>query len=95
MKGWLGLVCALASAGCATAPPPAGTLVDGARFARAVAPGVTTREQLLATLGKTKAVVFDSGYEAWLYQAPADGERLVEYVVLLGPDGVVKKARRR
>ena len=50
---------------------------------------------MLATLGPTKAVVFDSGYEAWLYMAPAGADRYTEFVVLLGPDGVVRKTRRR
>lgn len=89
-----GLLVLLMLAGCASAPPPVGTLVTGPRVAQAVVPGVSTRAQLLATLGKTKAVVFDSGYEAWLYQEPAGKDRFVEHVVLIGPDGVVSKVRR-
>lgn len=84
----------LTLAACASAPPPAGTLVSGQRIAQSVVPGVTTRAQLLAALGKTKAVVFDSGYEAWLYEEAAGADRYVEHVVLLGPDGLVKKKRR-
>ena len=91
----IGLLLLLAVAGCATAPPPPGTLVAPARFAQAVVPGVTTKAQLLATLGATRAVVFDSGFESWVYMAPAGADRYTEFVVLLGPDGVVRKTRRR
>lgn len=85
----------LALGGCATAPPPPGAVVSPQRFAQAVVPGSTTKAQLVATLGSTKAVVFDSGYEAWLYQSPAGGDRYTEFVVLVGPDGIVRKTRRR
>ena len=89
-----GALLALAMAGCATAPRP-GARVAPERFAQAVAPGVTTKAQLVATLGSTRAVVFDSGYEAWLYQSPAGAGRYTELVVLVGPDGIVRKTRRR
>lgn len=84
-----------ALAGCATAPPPLGTAVAEARFASAVVPGQTTRAQMLAALGPTKFVHFDSGYEVWLYQAPADGGRFAEFVVLVDPAGIVARLRRR
>jgi hypothetical protein len=87
------LACALA--GCATAPAPAGTAVPAARLDAAVVPGQTTRAQMLAALGPTKFVHFDSGYEVWLYQSPADGGRFAEFVVLVDPAGMVRKTRRR
>jgi hypothetical protein len=87
------IACALA--GCATAPAPVGTAVPAARFDAAVVPGQTTRAQMLAALGPTKFVHFDSGYEVWLYQSPADGGRFAEFVVLVDPAGVVRKTRRR
>jgi hypothetical protein len=80
-------------AGCASAPLP-GTSVPQERAAQVV-PGRTTKAELLATLGKTRSVVFDSGYEAWLYEIPAAGGTYGEFVVLLDPHGVVKKTRRR
>jgi hypothetical protein len=80
-------------AGCASAPLP-GTSVPQERVAQVV-PGRTTKAELLATLGTTKSVVFDSGYEAWLYEIPAAGGAYSEFVVLLDPHGVVKKTRRR
>jgi hypothetical protein len=89
------VVCALLLAACASAPPPPGTVVTPARFAQAAVPGVTTKAELAAALGPTKSVVFDSGYEAWLYLSPAGADRYTEFVVLVGPDGVVRKTRRR
>jgi hypothetical protein len=81
-------------AGCASEPPLPGTAVQQDKLA-AVVPGVTTKAELLAMLGKTRSVVFDSGYEAWLYEIPAGGGRYAEFVVLLDPHGVVAKTRRR
>lgn len=84
-----------ALAGCVSAPPAPGTTVHEARFAAAAIPGASTRASLLAALGPTRKVVFDSGYEAWLYTVAAGGGRFTELVVLIGPDGVVRKTRRR
>jgi hypothetical protein len=78
-------------AGCAAQAPQPGTVVAADRFAQLVVPGRTTRAELLAAFGPTKSVVFDSGYETWLYAA-GSGEELV---VLLGRDGIVRKIRRR
>ncbi|NML62745.1 hypothetical protein HHL21_16990 [Massilia sp. RP-1-19] len=91
----LPVLCAVLLGACASAPPPPGTVVAPARFSQAVIAGVTTRAELLAALGNTKAIVFDSGYEAWLYLSPAGADRYTEFVVLVGPDGVVRKTRRR
>ncbi|HBI70042.1 hypothetical protein LK540_12225 [Massilia sp. IC2-278] len=88
----LALLAALA--GCATSPVPPGTQVPAERLAASVVPGTTTRAELLATLGATKTVVFDSGYEAWLYQSPAGNGRFTEFVILLNPQGVVAKTRQ-
>lgn len=89
------LPCLVLAAGCASAPPAPGTAVREAQFQQAVIPGKSTRAGLLATLGPTRTVAFGSGYEAWLYTVPAGGERFTELVVLLGPDGIVRKTRRR
>ncbi len=91
----LPILCALLLAGCASAPPPPGAVVDPGRFAQAAVPGVTTKAELAAALGATRSIVFDSGYQTWLYLTPAGAGRYTEFVVLLGPDGVVKKTRRR
>jgi len=88
-------LCASLLAGCATAPAPVGTAIPAARLDAAIVPGQTTRAQMLAALGPTKFVHFDSGYEVWLYQSPADGGKFAEFVVLVDPAGVVSKMRRR
>jgi hypothetical protein len=95
MKLTLLALCASLLAGCATAPAPVGTAIPAARLDAAVIPGQTTRAQMLAALGPTKFIHFDSGYEVWLYQSPADGGRFAEFVVLVDPAGVVSKTRRR
>jgi len=92
---FLGSVLALALYGCASTPAPMGASVPEAKLTAALVPGQTTRAQMLAALGPTKSVHFDSGYEVWLYQAPADGGRFAEFVVLVDPRGIVAKTRRR
>jgi hypothetical protein len=87
-------LCAVLLAGCATGPATDGAQLPAERLA-SVVPGRTTKAELLATFGKTKSVVFDSGYETWLYQSPAGGGRFAEFVVLIDPAGVVAKTRRR
>jgi hypothetical protein len=82
-------------AGCATQAPQPGTVVAADRFGQLVVPGRTTRAELLAAFGPTKSVVFDSGYETWLYSASAGGGRSEELVLLLDHDGIVRKLRRR
>jgi hypothetical protein len=95
MKICAPLLAAALLAGCATGPAPVGTQVAAERLAASVVPGRTTKAELLATFGRTKAVVFDSGYEAWLYQSPAGGGRFAEFVILIDPRGVVAKTRQR
>jgi hypothetical protein len=89
----LGLLGALA--GCASTPAPPGTQLPAERLARTVVPGHTTKAELLAAFGPTKHVAFDSGYEAWLYQSSAGGGKFSEFVILIDPQGVVRKTRQR
>jgi len=95
MKPTVPVLCAALLAGCVTAPAPIGTAIPAARLDAAIVPGQTTRAQMLAALGPTKFIHFDSGYEVWLYQSPADGGKFAEFVVLVDPAGVVSKTRRR
>jgi hypothetical protein len=88
-------LCAALLAGCAIGQPTPGTQVAAERLAASIVPGRTTRAELLASFGKTKSVVFDSGFEAWLYQSPAGGGRFSEFVVLIDPAGVVARTRQR
>lgn len=53
---------------------------------------------MLAALGKTTVIGFDSGFEVWVYQY-GEGDRKTpvknEYVVLFAPSGIVAKTRLR
>lgn len=84
---------ALLLAGCAAQPLAPGAQVSERSLRQGIVPGQTTKVQLLAGFGPTKSVVFDSGYETWLYHAPPDAGRYVEFVVLIDPRGVVAKTR--
>lgn len=86
---------ALLLAGCAGTAAPPGTQVVAGRLQQGVIAGTSTKAQLLAAFGPTRRLVFDSGYEAWVYQSPAGGGRFSEFVVLIDPTGVVAKTRVR
>ena len=88
-------LCAALLAGCATGQPTPGTQVAAERLGASIVPGRTTKAELLASFGKTRSVVFDSGFEVWLYQSAAGGGRYAEFVVLIAPSGVVAKTRQR
>ena len=90
-----GLALALLLTACAGAPAPPGAQADEARLAAATVPGQATKASVLAALGATRSIAFDSGYEVWLYQAPKGGTLFSEYVVLFDPKGVVSKVRQR
>jgi lipoprotein-anchoring transpeptidase ErfK/SrfK len=94
MRRLLILALSAALAGCASTAVPPGTQADAARLAQSVVPGRTTKAEMLAQFGPTKHVVFESGYEAWVYQSPAGGKRFAEFVILIDPSGVVKKTRQ-
>jgi outer membrane protein assembly factor BamE (lipoprotein component of BamABCDE complex) len=96
--------CALCLAGCATVDADseptltkATVVPPGAADAR-VSPGKSTKADVMATLGKTTAITFDSGYEIWVYHIK-DGARSdarpTEFVVLFDPSGIVTKTRTR
>lgn len=89
------LVASALLAGCATNTPEPGKVIAQDRFASLVVPGRTTKAELLAAFGPTKTVVFDSGYESWLYESAAPGGRHTELVLLLDRDGIVRKLRSR
>ena len=70
-----------AIAGCATPPASNPSAVVTSRGAKllpadkvkdAIAVGRSTKADVLAALGKTLAIRFDSGYEVWLYQLAED-----------------------
>ena len=92
----LPLCAAVLLGACAVSPQaPPGTVVSDAKASQ-VEPGVTTKAQLLALLGPTTSIRFNSGVEVWRYLLPGAGAPASygEYVVVIDPRGVVSKTRR-
>ena len=98
----LALASAMCVAGCATPPfttpsavvtSPRKKVVPPARVKDAVAIGRSTRADVIAALGETLVIRFDTGFEVWVYGlANAPG---AEFVILFSPSGVVTKTRVR
>lgn len=61
--------------------------------AASVVAGTSTKADVLALLGKSASVAFDSGYEVWAYQMGSRGE--AEFVILFAPSGIVARTRTR
>jgi hypothetical protein len=81
--------------GCAAVPEaPPGTVLKAPNADQAVQPGVTTRAQLLAQLGPTTSIRFDSGVEVWRYLTPGPGGNYGEFVVVIDARGLVARTRR-
>lgn len=78
-------------AGCASTPQDTVRTQPLAALSQQIAAGAT-RERARALAEPAQRIVFDSGYEAWLYHYPAQGG-IGEYVVLFDPSGVVRKTR--
>jgi endonuclease YncB( thermonuclease family) len=117
------LVCVVAAvafaaciAGCAlqTSAPSASVSATRARVIAddrtkdAVVIGRSTRADVIAALGQTLVIRFDTGYEVWVYRLdgrPAPARRVAsdkawpwtpaEYVILFAPSGRVAKTRIR
>ena len=88
--------------GCASTggeqPPrtPATTVPASSRAAVTI--GKSTKADVLAALGKTATIAFDSGYEVWVYRLreAADSQTATaEFVLLFDPAGVLAKTRVR
>jgi hypothetical protein len=91
-------------AGCAgVAPSEAPSLTKASPVAAAAARSDhlvgKTKRDVLATLGQTATINFDSGYEIWVYHLrdgqPQRTQSPGEFVVLFDPSGVVTRTRVR
>ena len=87
---------------------PRARVIPADRARNGVTIGRSTKADVIAALGETLVINFDTGYEVWVYQladsrraAPAplfgrrDPEKAAELVVLFAPSGVVTKTRVR
>ena len=89
-------------AGCAAPGSPL-TAVSDHDARDHITIGKSTKSDVIAALGKTAVVSFDSGFEVWVYQVMGDtpanlGWRkpgISEFVILFAPSGVVTKTRTR
>lgn len=100
------LVAAVWAGGCA-GPGPLSNAETAPRFRDAqlsvqdasqwLAPGRTTRQEVLDRLGPGEALRFDTGYEVrvWRARGARDERATPELVVLFDPAGVVRKVRAR
>ena len=88
--------------GCA-APGSSLTTVSAHNARDAITIGKSTKTDVIAALGKTTGISFDSGFEVWVYQVTGDTPAKLswgkpgktEFVVLFAPSGVVTKTRIR
>ncbi len=85
--------CACA-AGCA-APGASFTTIPADSTRDVVGIGRSTKADVVAALGKTTVVRFDSGFEVWVYQYKGGTPGVNEFVVLFAPSGIVAKTRIR
>ena len=104
MLARVSVVCALCAcaAGCA-APGSSLTSVPAHIAGDAVIIGKSTKSDVIAALGKTKGISFDSGFEVWVYRVTGgtpvipgwSRPGITEFVLLFDPSGVVAKTRIR
>ncbi|MES2148268.1 MAG: hypothetical protein V4508_00605 [Pseudomonadota bacterium] len=85
---------ALLLAACAATAPPELPLVSAARIMQLAQDGADSRA-VQAALGPARRVRFDSGYQVWAYQTAPGAAGAIEFVILIGPDGRVRKLRQR
>ena len=98
--------CSLWLAGCAgpglfnnapDAPPFIDPAISMQNASDTIVVGKTTKADVMAALGPSTVINFNSGFEVWVYRAKSrePAETKAEFVVLFTPDGVVKKTRLR
>jgi hypothetical protein len=75
------LACAAGVTGCVTPAPTAPTavvtpvqtkIIPEERVKDAVTAGKSTKAEVIAALGETQVIIFDSGFEVWVYRLAND-----------------------
>ena len=98
----LAALCAVCIAACAVQPStvpsaivtsPRAKVIAEDRARTAVTVGKSTRADVIASLGETLVISFETGYEVWVYRLGR--VRGAEFVILFAPSGVVSKTRIR
>lgn len=95
-------VAALMLTGCAgfndpAAPPFRDPTLSMPSAQALIIPGKSTRRDVSVALGTATVVVFDSGFEVWVYREKLQKNTAdnAELVVLFAPSGIVTKTRVR
>jgi hypothetical protein len=98
----IALAFAVCVVGCATQPStvpsavvtsPRAKLIAADRVKDAVVIGKSTKADVIAALGETLVISFDTGYEVWVYRLA--NAQTGEFVILFAPYGLVAKTRIR
>ena len=79
------------------APPFSNPTLTMQSASDSITVGKSTKADVMAALGATTVINFDSGYGVWVYRAKSrePAEAKAEFVILFSPDGVVRKTRLR
>ena len=82
----------------AVVTPMRSKVIPADRVQGAAVIGKSTKADVVAALGETLAISFDSGFEVWVYRLGKDKTRrdtTGEFVILFAPSGLVAKTRIR
>jgi hypothetical protein len=88
-----GCVIQSSTAPSAVVTSPRAKVVALNRAKEAVVIGRSTRADVIAALGETLVISFDTGYEVWVYRLA--NARDAEFVILFSGSGIVAKTRFR
>jgi hypothetical protein len=91
--GMVAVFCACVAGCVATATPY--TVMPAGISAESLTIGKSTKADVLAALGKTRSISFESGFEVWAYQTKDALSGNGELVILFSPAGIVTKTRFR
>jgi hypothetical protein len=89
-----GSLCA-GSSGCATSGTGAARPVTQEAVAQVLAVGISTRDDVAASMGVATVRTFPSGYEVWVYQYQVELPTLVGFIPVVGDIAGAYEATRR